>query len=181
MNDRAPVAKPPKPPLGFMGWIAGYKLFKALLSLSAALFMLRLLHKDLAEFAMQLVEFFGLNQQSRLAEDIVHHVTRLNPNRIHFISTVLLIYTVIYVTEGMGLFFEQRWAEWLTVVQTALLIPWEIVEIFRHHTWVRAVVLLLNVGVVIYLLWRIRRDVHVEHGEGQQGTNPAPPERSRLT
>src|SRR5206468_242973 len=97
MNDRAPVAKPPKPPLGFMGWIAGYKLFKALLSLSAALFMLRLLHKDLAEFAMQLVEFFGLNQQSRLAEDIVHHVTRLNPNRIHFISTVLLIYTVIYV------------------------------------------------------------------------------------
>src|SRR5438270_10639363 len=135
MNDRAPQANPHhKPPLGFMGWIAGYKLFKALLSFSAALFMFHLLHRDLAKVAMELVEFFGLNQQSHLAEQIVSHVSRLSPNRIHFIATVLLIYTAIYITEGVGLFMEQRWAEWLTVVQTALLVPWEILEMVRHRT-----------------------------------------------
>jgi uncharacterized membrane protein (DUF2068 family) len=172
MNDRAPQAKPPheKPPLGFMAWIAGYKLFKALLAFSAALFMFHLLHKDLAKVAMELVEFFGLNQQSRLAEHIVSRVGRLTPNRIHFIAVVLLIYTAIYITEGVGLFMEQRWAEWLTVVQTGLLVPWEIIEIVRHRTWVRIGVLALNIAVVIYLLWRIRRDVRVEHREeGEPG------------
>jgi len=169
MNDRAPQEKPhAKPPLGFMGWIAGYKLFKALLSFSAALFMFHLLHQDLAKVAMDLVEFFGLNTQSRLAEDIVHHISRLSPNRIHFIAVVLLIYTSIYITEGVGLFMEQRWAEWLTVVQTGLLVPWEMVEIVRHRTWLRAAVLALNVAVVIYLLWRIRRDVRVEHQEERE-------------
>ena len=170
MNDRAPELKahldhgnPPKPPLGFMGWIAGYKLFKALLALSAAMFVLRLLHEDLAKVAMRLVEFFGLNQQSHLAERLVERITTLNPRRIHFIVSVLLIYTAIYIAEGVGLFMEKRWAEWLTVVQTALLVPWEISEIVRHRTWVRAVVLILNIAVVIYLLWRIRRDVRVEH------------------
>ena len=165
MNDSALQAKPPKPPLGFMAWIAGYKLFKALLALSAALFVFHLLHEDLAKVAMNLVEFFGLNTQGHLATVLVERITGLNPNRIHFIATVLLIYCAIYITEGVGLFMEQRWAEWLTVVQTALLVPWEILEIFRHRTWVRIVVLILNIAVVIYLLWRIRRDVRVEHDE----------------
>ena len=51
---------------------------------------------------------------------------------------------------------EKRWAEWLTVIITASLIPIEIYEIWRQPTAARIVVLLINLAIVGYLLYRIR-------------------------
>ena len=33
------------------------------------------------------------------------------------------------ITEGVGLFYRKRWAEWLTVVATSLLVPIEVYEL----------------------------------------------------
>ena len=37
-----------------------------------------------------------------------------------------MIYAELFLTEGIGLWLEQRWAEWLTVIITSALIPIEI-------------------------------------------------------
>jgi uncharacterized membrane protein (DUF2068 family) len=59
---------------------------------------------------------------------------------------------------------EKRWAEWLTIVQTAILIPVEVHEVLRRHGPVEFVALLLSVGVIIYLIWRMRHDDAEEQG-----------------
>jgi uncharacterized membrane protein (DUF2068 family) len=48
------------------------------------------------------------------------------------------------------------WAEWLTVIITSSLVPFEIYEIVRHPTWVRIMVLAINLAIVGYLLYNIR-------------------------
>ena len=51
---------------------------------------------------------------------------------------------------------EKRWAEYLTVVATSLFIPLEIYEIYEKFTWVRVLILIVNLFVVWYLATRLR-------------------------
>jgi len=157
MNDPASPSRDPEP-LGFMGWIAGYKLFKASLAGSAAVLVLRFIHTNLRHLAVEWLGRLDIDPQSRFATHLLAHIARIDPHRIHLFSAVLFVYAAIYATEGFGLFYRQRWAEWLTVVQTALLLPWEIYEIFHHYTHVRLWILSANLAVVIYLCWRIRHN-----------------------
>ena len=51
-----------------------------------------------------------------------------------------------------GLYLEKAWAEYMTLGITASFLPWEIFEVFRRSTWVRLVLLIVNVLVFLYLL-----------------------------
>ena len=54
--------------------------------------------------------------------------------------------------EGIGLYLEKAWGEYLTLAITASFLPWEIFEIFRRVTPVRVSLLAVNVLVFVYLL-----------------------------
>jgi uncharacterized membrane protein (DUF2068 family) len=60
------------------------------------------------------------------------------------------------VVEGIGLIRRQRWAEYLTVVATSLLLPVELYELAHRPTAGKAAVLAANVGVVVYLVVQLR-------------------------
>jgi len=166
-----------KPPLGALGWIAAYKLAKALLALGAALLVLHLVHRDLVEVTRKWIEFFGIDRQGHLATRVLERVSRINTRYFQFFVAILFTYMSIYIIEGVGLFMRRRWAEWLTVVQTGLLIPWEAYELVRKVDRMRAIFLVLNVGVVIYLIWRLRRDERLvcEATAGAGAQSPSPP------
>jgi len=61
-----------------------------------------------------------------------------------------------FLTEGIGLWLLKRWAEWLTVIATSSLVPVEIFEIHRHPTVLKVLVLIVNIAVAGFLLYRIR-------------------------
>ena len=54
------------------------------------------------------------------------------------------IYAVLDLTEGIGLYLEKTWAEYLTLIITASFLPWEILEIFRRVTVIRVGLLVVN-------------------------------------
>jgi uncharacterized membrane protein (DUF2068 family) len=58
--------------------------------------------------------------------------------------------------EGVGLWFNKRWAEYLTFIATSLLIPYEIYELYLRISVFKSVALVLNVLVVGYLLYAKR-------------------------
>jgi uncharacterized membrane protein (DUF2068 family) len=73
---------------------------------------------------------------------------------------VTSIYTAVLLTEGIGLWYRKRWAEWLTTLATASLIPFEIAKLFdtqSHHHWAVAGTLLINASIVAYLAHMLRR------------------------
>ena len=64
----------------------------------------------------------------------------------------------LLLTEGIGLWLLQRWAEWFTVVITASLVPFEVYEMYHHPTIAKLLVPMINIAVVGYLLYRIRNE-----------------------
>jgi uncharacterized membrane protein (DUF2068 family) len=67
-----------------------------------------------------------------------------------------LAYAVLELVEGIGLWHEQRWAEYLTVIATAGLLPLEIVELTRRVTVIRVGALVVNLLIVVWLVYRKR-------------------------
>ncbi len=54
--------------------------------------------------------------------------------------------------EGIGLYLEKTWAEYLTLAITASFLPWEVIQIFHRITLIRVSLLTVNVLVFVYLL-----------------------------
>lgn len=52
---------------------------------------------------------------------------------------------------------EKVWAEYLTLILTVSFLPWELYELTRHPNWFRLSLLLINLAVLWYLLWLLRR------------------------
>lgn len=78
--------------------------------------------------------------------------TILNDPLLRRIGVVALSYAGLNLAEGIGLYLEKAWAEYLTLFITASFLPWEVFEVFRRLTWVRVSLLVVNALVFLYLL-----------------------------
>ena len=77
-------------------------------------------------------------------------------NHITIIAVAGMVYAALEATEGVGLAMRRRWAEYLTVIATGILIPYEAYEVVIHVTLFKVGALLLNLAVVGYLAYRKR-------------------------
>ncbi len=73
-------------------------------------------------------------------------------------------YGVLELVEGTGLWLEQLWAEYLTVIATSLLIPLELYELVHRPSVWKAGGLVVNIAIVAYL-------VHVLRGRRRLNTS----------
>jgi len=77
-------------------------------------------------------------------------------NHITLLAFSAIMYAALEATEGVGLAMRRRWAEYLTVIATGILIPYEAYEVVLHPTLFKVGALLLNLAVVGYLAYRKR-------------------------
>ena len=139
-------------------WIGAYKLLKGALAIVGGLMVLRLMHRDLPATALKWMAWLHVDPESRFGVMLLHRLLAIRARRLEWVAVALFAYVPLAAAEGVGLILRKFWAEWLTVIATGALVPWEIYEVFRRPRWMRTVVLVLNVAVVIYLIYRIRRD-----------------------
>jgi uncharacterized membrane protein (DUF2068 family) len=81
----------------------------------------------------------------------------LQTGTLHVVGIALLAYAALEGAEAIGLWNLKRWAEYLTFISTAVLLPFEIYEIGTRPTALKVIGFLINVAVVVYLLLRKRR------------------------
>jgi uncharacterized membrane protein (DUF2068 family) len=72
------------------------------------------------------------------------------------LDLALIAYALVEGAEGVGLALRRRWAEYLIVFATGLLIPFEVWEVIHKVTLVRVAGLTLNIAVVAYLAYKKR-------------------------
>jgi uncharacterized membrane protein (DUF2068 family) len=137
--------------------IAAFKLFKAVILTITGLAAIRLIHQDVA------TELTGWARHLHVDPDN-HHIHRLfekvfqtSPKQLKEIAAGTFFYAVLCLTEGAGLLLRQRWAEFLTVIMTALFIPLEVYELIERVTLMKVAVMIINVGIVWYLVARLRK------------------------
>jgi uncharacterized membrane protein (DUF2068 family) len=139
-----------------MAVIAVLKLAKGVLLLLLGLGLLKLVHAEIATLFSLLIEALHLNADSRLIHGLVLKVDALQPHSVLVAGLISLGYAGLMVVEGIGLWLEFSWAAYLTVVSTSLLIPVELYEIVDHVSFVRVGALLLNLGIVGYLISQLK-------------------------
>ncbi len=67
------------------------------------------------------------------------------------VAGLLLAYALVEIVEGVGLWWSQRWAEYLAVVATAAFLPLEIYELTEKVSWLKIATLVINILAVLYI------------------------------
>jgi uncharacterized membrane protein (DUF2068 family) len=138
--------------------IAAFKLVKAITLIALGVGALKLVHRDMGSTLDHWITTYGLDPDHPWLERGLEKISNLTPAKVTGLGIVSFVYAGLFLTEGIGLWLMKRWAEWFTVIITSSLVPVEIYELVRHPTAPKILVLIINIAVVIYLLYRIRSD-----------------------
>jgi putative flippase GtrA len=83
--------------------------------------------------------------------------TFLADGQLRVPGLLALFYSAILFTEGIGVYLQKRWAEFLMVFATATLIPFELRHIYHHPSIGGFLVLAVNCFIVWFLARVLRR------------------------
>jgi uncharacterized membrane protein (DUF2068 family) len=148
--------------------IAAFKFVKAALLVAVGLGALGFLQPEfvarIEHTASTLVWPLGRERVQRFIE----HLSRMNHTKIRLLAIGAFLYASLFTVEGVGLWLQKHWAEYLTIISTALLLPIEVYELTHRITAPRISTLVVNIAVVVYLILRYRhRQKQRERQTGQ--------------
>jgi uncharacterized membrane protein (DUF2068 family) len=161
----------PAPRFGMLRTIAVYKLVKVLLLLFAAYGELRLHDRSLSAKLVTWVQARPAGLEHAIVSKGLEWFSGLSEAKIHALRFVTFTYAAVFAVEGVGLWMQKRWAEWLTTIITASLIPLEVWEFVARPNIGKGAVVIANAAIVAYLIWHVR-------GKGRHapaGTAPLEP------
>jgi uncharacterized membrane protein (DUF2068 family) len=137
--------------------IALERTLRGLLLLAAGIYLLAKAGANFGSIANHIARRLELDPEHGWIRHLIDRLGRLKKHQVKVIGVLALGYAALEITEGVGLFYRKRWAEWLTVVATSLLIPLEVYELVRHPSWLKAGGVVVNALIVAYLVRMVRR------------------------
>jgi len=136
--------------------IAVFKLFKGVTLIALGLGAFRLLNPVTVHRLVNWLLHFSLTTGQRFIDRAIDMLSKLTRGHAAALGLGAILYGSLFMVEGIGLWKGKRWAEYLTVIATSMLIPFEVYELTRRLTTVRISALVVNVAAVIYLVYRLR-------------------------
>ncbi len=137
-------------------WIAGERAIRGVLLLVVGVYLLAHSGASLSSLLGRFAKTLELDPSRGFVHHALDKIANLGRNEIVLFGVGALAYGALELVEGVGLWLRKRWAEWLTVVATSLLVPFEIYELVTKPSWLKAAGLAVNVLIVIYLLKVVR-------------------------
>jgi uncharacterized membrane protein (DUF2068 family) len=137
--------------------IAAERVIRGVLLIAAGTYLFGHLHTDFGRLADRWLRKLELDPDRGFVHKIVEHLHRLTSDQLKIAAFFAVGYGALELVEGVGLWLDQLWAEYLTVIATSLLIPFEVYELVHKPGPVKAVGIAVNVLIVIYLAVRLRR------------------------
>jgi uncharacterized membrane protein (DUF2068 family) len=137
--------------------IAVFKFVKGAVLLALAFGALTFLHKDVASEVQRWLDQLRIDPDNKFIGALLGKLQLVHTKELKEISALGAGYAALFLTEGTGLLFRKRWAEWLTIVATSSLMPIEVYELVEKFTAVRLFALPINAAVVLYLIYLVRQ------------------------
>jgi len=145
---------------GTLRLIALFKFCKAAILLLVLAVSWRFIHHNPAQTVLHWALRLHVDPDNHYVHALLAKLLNVNERQLALFSAGTVLYATVFMVEGLGLWLARAWAEYLTIVTTAGLLPVELYELGKHATLTQWVVLVINVGIVLYLarhLWRRRR------------------------
>jgi uncharacterized membrane protein (DUF2068 family) len=115
-----------------------------------------LLNRSIANTFVPLVAHLHIDPESHYLGRALTALWALDDRALKRISAGTCFYAALLLTEGVGLLWRQRWAEYFTVLVTGSFIPLELYELSRRFMAPRLILIGVNVAVVWYLVRHLR-------------------------
>jgi len=136
----------------FLKFIIIYKGLMGLLELAVAISFFSFLDsRDSQSSFTSLAISFNLDPDNKIIGSLIEKADMLGNGTMFGISAVVFAIGAVNCVEAVGLHYRQRWAEWLTVAATGILIPFELYEVMESISALKVTILVINIVVVYYL------------------------------
>jgi uncharacterized membrane protein (DUF2068 family) len=136
--------------------IALFKMAKSAALITLGVGGLMLVHDGHAYSTLcHVVSELRLDPDNRAIHAAIAKLSGLDARRLGELSVGTFVYAAVFLVEGTGLLLRKRWAEYLTTVVTGSFIPFEIYEMVRHPSVLKASGIVVNALIVLYLVLRL--------------------------
>jgi uncharacterized membrane protein (DUF2068 family) len=141
--------------------IAIERTLRGVLLVAAGVYLLFHLSTDFGQLAERVIRSIDIDPRQHFFHRIVTRLHSLRAHQLRILGLLALGYGALELVEGVGLWLDQLWAEYLTVIATALFIPFELYEFAVQPTVWKAGGIVINLLIVGYLAWALRRRLAV--------------------
>ena len=141
--------------------ISGEKVLKATVAVFVGLRLLTLWDQNVQGWAIDFLGRHSIDLGNLYVHDLIEKLAGVGNLQIGEYSIAAFIYAALLYVEGIGLWLQKRWAEFLAVISTSLLIPVELYEIYEKFTIFRVGILAVNIFIVWYLATRLRDETRL--------------------
>jgi uncharacterized membrane protein (DUF2068 family) len=94
----------------------------------------------------------GFNIEHSKLLGLLNHALALSSTTLTLLAIGTLIYAVVEVIEGTGLWLARRWGEYFAMIATSIGLPLEIYDLTRKVTVTALLLFAVNLALVLYLV-----------------------------
>lgn len=134
-------------------FVALFEAGKGLLVLLVGLELLSLIHQGVQNVGEEIVERFHLNFARHHPRILLYATTHLDNSNVRLLALAALAYSTVRFIEAYGLWRLRAWAEWFAILSGGVYLPFELYELVRRPTIIKAGVLVVNAAIVAYLVY----------------------------
>ena len=136
---------------GILKLIIAYKAVWGISEMLIAALFYRLISANRNEPFRALANAMRLDPDNGLAGYFIENADSIDSSLLFALAGAIFILGATNALESWGLHKRQRWAEWLTVIATSMLIPYEAYHVITSFGLVKLSILVINVLIVYYL------------------------------
>jgi uncharacterized membrane protein (DUF2068 family) len=136
--------------------IAIFKWLKGAILLAVAAGAISLFHKDVQTHVEHWISACRIDPENRYIAAALEKLDLVHTRELKELSFLSAFYAAIFLTEGTGLALRKRWAEYLTIIATGLLVPVEVYELWKTASILKGALLFGNIAIVVFLVWIVR-------------------------
>ena len=141
-----------------MRLVATFEAAKGAVVLLVAFGLHALLHRDAEQLAVRIVGHLHLHPGSQFSRVFLEAASSLTNARLWMLTAFAAGYSALRFAEAWGLWFQLAWAEWLALVSGGIYLPLELYELWHKPTPLRAGIVLLNLGIVVFMAMSLRQE-----------------------
>jgi len=132
--------------------IAMFEVTKAVIVLLLVCGLFHLMHTNLEDVAERLVQVLHVNPEGKLSNLFFELASHSSDRNLWVLALGSLAYASVRSTEAYGLWREREWAEWFSLLSTALYLPAELYWMLGHPSWLKCAVLVTNIVIFLFML-----------------------------
>jgi uncharacterized membrane protein (DUF2068 family) len=154
MSAKGRAASQRKPD-NFLLATAGFVLLKGVLLVAVTAGLANLFHKDVREHVEHWLNILRVDPDNEYVGAFLTKLNVVHTKELKQLTALGCFYSALFLTQGVGLMWQQRWAEWLTILATGIFLPLEIYEMFREFGLFKLALFVINAAIVAFLARRV--------------------------